>query len=295
MKILVERSRGLGDVLMTLVVCKGLFQKHNADIFFSTERQYFPIVERFSFIKRVVTEGEARLEDFDMEFHLQDVVDYLPICALAPRLLLLATQCYLDDRFLDFQLRLNPTSYETRKAKQFLKKRRVGKGRFVIGLHLKSFAEIRSWPMEKNLELAYELGQKGYKVIVLENEKERESFKSIKGVLVPKTHSITDLVGLVSQCDMIICPDSGVMHLAAFMDVPFVALFGPIPPEFRISFYQNYRVIYKDGLSCVPCWDWQNWSCGKKYPYKQCMESITVEEVMDAVEELKKEAIILRS
>jgi ADP-heptose:LPS heptosyltransferase len=39
--------------------------------------------------------------------------------------------------------------------------------------------------------------------------------------------SITELIGVTAQCAAFLSNDSGAMHLAAALDVPVVAVFGP--------------------------------------------------------------------
>jgi heptosyltransferase I len=48
--------------------------------------------------------------------------------------------------------------------------------------------------------------------------------------------------------------DSGVMHLAACMDVPLVALFGPSDPRYVGPHNRRSIVVREDSLACVPCY-----------------------------------------
>jgi ADP-heptose:LPS heptosyltransferase len=54
--------------------------------------------------------------------------------------------------------------------------------------------------------------------------------------------------------DCLVCGDTGLYHLAGAMGVPFVALFGAIPPKTRLMGYRNYGVVTAaNKLTCVPC------------------------------------------
>ena len=44
-------------------------------------------------------------------------------------------------------------------------------------------------------------------------------------------NDLRDLVGLLDRCDLFVGIDSGVLHLAAAVGKPCVALFGPTDPE----------------------------------------------------------------
>lgn len=289
MKILVSRYKGLGDVLMALVICKGLHLKYRRKIVFATHRNFFPLAERCSFIKRVITEEEAAFTvlDFDLDFHLQDRIDFLPVCTSDHRLNLMARICKLSNGQLRPGFRLRPTSDEYGLAYKILARAGVSRTDFLVGLHLKSAADIRSWTIRKYINLSRKLIGQGCKVVILDNQPIRDRFKDLD-VILPSSTNLSTLIGLVASCNLVICPDSGVMHLAGFLSVPFVALFGPINPVMRIKYYDHYRVLFKDRIPCVPCWDWQIRACHGD-DYKRCMKAITVNDVLRSANELREE------
>jgi len=289
MAILVSRYQGLGDVLMALVVCKGLSLKYGEKIFFGTSEEFFPLCERCSFIKKVFTEFDANTTsiDFDLKFNLQDRIDYLPICISGHRLNLMANICGLERQYIDVSFRFVPRIVEFKEAEIVLNSAGIKNNDFLIGLHLKSVADIRSWSILRYKALSRGLIRKGYKVIILERHAVRETFRNTEAIL-PTSTRLSQLIGLISSCDLIVCPDSGIMHLAGFLGVPFVALFGPIDPRYRVQYYDNYRVLFKDRIPCVPCWDFQMGFC-EGDNYKKCMSAISVREVLREIEELKEE------
>lgn len=72
--------------------------------------------------------------------------------------------------------------------------------------------------------------------------------------------------------------DSGPMHIAAASGVKTAALFGPTAP-WRTGPYGKGHVIVRKGLACSPCFK-------KVCASPECMEKITVEDVMEAVDKI---------
>ena len=88
----------------------------------------------------------------------------------------------------------------------------------------------------------------------------------------------TDLKGLIHiirGARYMVCNDTGPMHIAAALNVPIVALFGPANPRRTGPYGQLDRVI-NPRLSCAPCYK-------KECRHPVCMEAISVDEVEKAV------------
>ena len=65
------------------------------------------------------------------------------------------------------------------------------------------------------------------------------------------------------------------MHIAAAMDCPVVALFGPTAP-WRTGPYGNGHKVVRQELACSPCFK-------KKCDHRSCMKGITVDRVLGEV------------
>jgi ADP-heptose:LPS heptosyltransferase len=57
----------------------------------------------------------------------------------------------------------------------------------------------------------------------------------------------------LAACDAFIASDSGLMHLAAAVDVPTVGLFGPTHPSLGFAPSGNHTVAFHAGTWCSPC------------------------------------------
>jgi lipopolysaccharide heptosyltransferase II len=90
--------------------------------------------------------------------------------------------------------------------------------------------------------------------------------------------NLREFAHLCRLCRVAVSCDSGPMHLAAAVNTPVVALFGPTAPWRTGPFGTIHRVVRK-GLTCSPCFR-------KHCPSRACMEGIGAAEVLEAVRPL---------
>lgn len=90
--------------------------------------------------------------------------------------------------------------------------------------------------------------------------------------------SLKELAYLYTRSALLICTDTGPMHIAAAMGCPVVALFGPTAP-WRTGPYGSGHRVLKDTVNCSPCFN-------KKCDHMICMQRLTVEKVFETVAEL---------
>ena len=66
------------------------------------------------------------------------------------------------------------------------------------------------------------------------------------------TTTLPEMIEWVRRCDLLITNDTGPMHVAAAMNKPLVALFGPTAPE-RTGPYGQLQNVLRLDLPCSPC------------------------------------------
>ncbi len=54
-----------------------------------------------------------------------------------------------------------------------------------------------------------------------------------------KNYNIRLLAALIEKCDVVIAPDSSLLHVAIALDKPLVGLFGPTPPQSRMNYHKK--------------------------------------------------------
>ncbi len=87
-------------------------------------------------------------------------------------------------------------------------------------------------------------------------------------------------MALIQQCDGFVTNDSGLMHVAAALQVPLAAIFGSTDHIATGPFAERAVVIRKE-IECSPC---KQTHCPKKH--LNCLENITVDEVFAQVIQL---------
>lgn len=89
------------------------------------------------------------------------------------------------------------------------------------------------------------------------------------------------LTEIIRRADLLLCNDSGPMHLAAAVGTPVTALFGPTDPELTGPYGKNCRVLQPE-LKCIKCFH-------KNCPTEECHRKIFPEAVASAIlEQIRK-------
>ena len=93
--------------------------------------------------------------------------------------------------------------------------------------------------------------------------------------LIGKT-TLAELMDRLAECRLLLTNDTGTMHLAAFLGVPVVAIFGSTEPRLTGPLGGGH-VVLRHQVECSPCFERE---CPLDF---RCMNAVTVEETTDAV------------
>lgn len=159
--------------------------------------------------------------------------------------------------------------------------------------------DARRWPKERYAQLALCLLEKGMSVILLGASSDSDEGEYIMQACMAAGYGadhIRNLIGTtsflesaacISQCVAVVSHDTSLMHAASAMNVPVIALFGPTNPARKRPLNTGSRVLYHAGM-CPSCgrtvchWEYRNIQLGCQVR----MNSISVEEVIDAVDQI---------
>lgn len=100
--------------------------------------------------------------------------------------------------------------------------------------------------------------------------------------------TLAQLAGVIQSADLYIGADSGVMHLAASVGTPVVAIFGPSNPDAWSPWTpQSKSIVVRSAPECSPC-SYVGHSIGLREgcPARTCMRMVTVNHVLDAVQKI---------
>lgn len=90
---------------------------------------------------------------------------------------------------------------------------------------------------------------------------------------------IFETAKVISQCDLMVCTDTGLMHVADSLGVPLVVLAGPTPMTKAHPLVSPYRIV-RSFISCAPCYQRTLWNFCQD---SLCMKNIKVDDVLSKV------------
>ncbi|HXU93429.1 MAG TPA: lipopolysaccharide heptosyltransferase II [Gallionella sp.] len=120
------------------------------------------------------------------------------------------------------------------------------------------YGPAKRWPVAYYAEIAQRLTAQGYEVWLVGSPKDKEVGDNIVALGNPDCHNLcgrtdlADAIALLSCAKLVISNDSGLMHIAAALDRPMLALFGSSSPQFTPPLSDKARVLKLD-LVCSPC------------------------------------------
>jgi len=149
------------------------------------------------------------------------------------------------------------------------------------------YGPAKQWPANKYAELAAHHLARGWRVWLFGSEKDRPVCDNIAAQaegcrnLAGRT-TLAEALDLLSLADAVVTNDSGLMHVAAALDRPLVALYGSSDPSFTPPLNPRH-VILSRRLPCSPCFE-------RRCPlgHLRCLEEITVSQVVDALNGMLK-------
>jgi heptosyltransferase II len=145
----------------------------------------------------------------------------------------------------------------------------------LVGLHAGARNPVRQWGENNFLEVAERLAESS-SVKVLWFHEPGSSRPVCPSGVIPISLPLSEFLAVVGECRLLLCNDTGPMHLATAVGVPVVAVFGPGMSAWWGPRSAGSRVVAHDGVWCRPCFDY----CLFDQPY--CLRTITVDSVFAA-------------
>ncbi|MFC2061899.1 lipopolysaccharide heptosyltransferase II [Elusimicrobiota bacterium] len=127
----------------------------------------------------------------------------------------------------------------------------AGDGKRIIGISPQSEWATKCWPVERYKELINKFREQ-YKFIILGRKKEDWDIGGHVIDLTGRT-SIKELIAVISMLDLMVSNDTGLMHIAAALDKPVVAIFGPTVADMGFTPSGEKHSVIQAGLDCRPC------------------------------------------
>lgn len=150
----------------------------------------------------------------------------------------------------------------------------------LVLLHPGARVMVKRWPAEKMGELARWLVDEKKVAVFLAGSPadgpEIRKIRSASGYALPffTELKLGELVALILRSSLVVCNDSGPMHIAGVLNIPTIALFGPSDPQVWAPVGERNITLACAPMECMPCDQ-------KHCPYEgnHCMTRISVDEV----------------
>jgi len=145
------------------------------------------------------------------------------------------------------------------------------------------YGPAKRWPTNYFAEVGKHFVEKGWDIWILGGPKDAALGEEIiQGVgehchnLCGKTR-LADAIDLLAVADIAVCNDSGLMHIAAAVDTPIVAVFGSSTPDYTPPLSPNAEIVSLN-LDCSPCFKKEcpfgHYDCLKKLESGRVIQSI---------------------
>lgn len=145
------------------------------------------------------------------------------------------------------------------------------------------FGDSKRWPVNYYSDIANQKLSTGWGVWLFGSKKD---VKITDHIQAQTQHRCVNLAGhttlgeaidLLSLTAVVVTNDSGLMHIAAALSKPIVALYGSSSPGFTPPLTENARIL-KTNLACQPCF---KRVCPLKH--HQCMQLLLPDQVLAAI------------
>ena len=148
----------------------------------------------------------------------------------------------------------------------------------------------KQWPAAYFKRVVLALEKKNFQLLILGSKNDQ----AIANDIMPSPHgfnlagktTLSDAVNLLSYASVVVSHDSGLMHIAAALKRPLVAIYGSSTPAFTPPLAKRVKILEKQ-LNCRPCF---KRVCPLTDPVKHmaCLKRIQPQAVLNAIEELSQ-------
>jgi ADP-heptose:LPS heptosyltransferase len=163
--------------------------------------------------------------------------------------------------------------------------------RRVVGLVPSTNMVIKRWPIEGWLSLDRHLREAGFTTLLFCDRPDspaQERFSAEGSPAISLHTSLDNVAASLARCDLVVSVDTGLLHMAGALGVPWVGLFGPTNPEVTGPYNQEGGVglvaPFEKPDSCGGCWKhfkYQDDRC-RTLGDPSCLRFLVEADVLDA-------------
>ncbi|EGY53332.1 lipopolysaccharide heptosyltransferase II [Neisseria shayeganii] len=150
------------------------------------------------------------------------------------------------------------------------------------------YGPAKRWPAAHFAELARRYAAEGYQIWLFGSAKDQavaDEINRLSGSLCTNLcgrTSLAEAIDLLSLADLVVCNDSGLMHLAAALGRPLAAVYGSSSPEHTPPLSPRAAVVSLN-LDCSPCFK-------RECPlgHTHCLQQLDPQRVYEAAENVRR-------
>ncbi len=149
------------------------------------------------------------------------------------------------------------------------------------------FGESKKWPTEHYAKVAELKIRAGWQVWLFGSKNDHAVGEAIRARLIPGLReearnlagetSLAEAIDLLSCASAVASNDSGLMHVAAALNRPLVAIYGSTSPGFTPPLADQVEIV-RLGIECSPCFDR---TC--RFGHYNCLRELKPRPVMEAL------------
>ncbi|WP_289285343.1 lipopolysaccharide heptosyltransferase II [Methylophaga sp. UBA1918] len=148
------------------------------------------------------------------------------------------------------------------------------------------FGPAKQWPTSHYAALADFFLTSGWQVLILGSKADVSTAEEIIHLSREQSNNLISLAGLtkleeaidlLGTADQVVSNDSGLMHIAAALQVPLVVVYGPTSPAFTPPLASNAHITQID-IECSPCF---KRTC--PLGHHNCMKQLSVDSVIKLI------------
>jgi heptosyltransferase-2 len=156
------------------------------------------------------------------------------------------------------------------------------------------FGAAKQWPEAHYAQVANKKIAEGWQVWILGSKNDVSTAETIVHLIDPDKQTdcvnlagqtaLEESIDLIAVADLVLCNDSGLMHIAAAVETPLGVIYGSTSPDFTPPLSQRV-VIFKSDIACSPCFR-------RRCPYghTDCLKQQTPEKIISGLEKLLSSA-----
>jgi hypothetical protein len=247
---------------MTLPTVRAVSKKYGTKVDYATDPGYLDgalvkVLQYNPYIHTVLNwrDMDVKIYDAVIELTCPCVAYEKPLCKPINRSDLFARHAgvHLDEHTIDYTI----TPEEAQWAKEYLEQHNLDRFTLVM-VQPSSSTTKRDAPIDKLKKIVGGLLAVRRDIRALVITHESDTIKTDWGfadVHCLANLDIRQLAALMPHTNLVLCPDSAILHVAAALHHPTVTLFGPTDPHARVNYHPEAVAVWPGKeLKNYPCW-----------------------------------------